>query len=116
MLPSINMGDTYFLTLGSDYMTLLNIYAHNDKQLRNNMFSSLLPLLKEKAYSSILFGGEFNEVLNSSDYIPFPNQLYSSSILLNMIAEFNLNGVWRAKNSLWSQYTWRTSQKCRIDY
>jgi len=107
------------LTLGSDYMTLLNIYAHNDRQLRNNFFSSLLPLLKEKAYSSILIGGDFNEVLNSSDRIPVPNKLYSSSNLLKMIAELNLNDVWRTKNSLRSQYTWRrkdSSQKSRIDY
>ena len=36
-----------------------------------------------------------------------------------MIAEFNLNDVWRTKNSLRSQYTWRrkdSSQKSRIDY
>jgi exonuclease III len=107
------------ITLEKNEITLLNVYAHNNEKNRNELFESYLPLLNKEKQSILIIGGDFNEVLSKLDRKPTPSKLKNSNSLINLIKEFNLNDIWRTKNTNKTHFTWRRKngiEKSRIDY
>ena len=103
---------------------VVNVYAPNDENSRTHLFHALEQLLNRnvKDDERIVIGGDFNVVLN--EYLDKKGGIIgknsqSRKILKQIIENYDLVDIWRAKNPNIRKYTWRQPRPpvhCRLDY
>ena len=99
-------------------LTLINIYAPNsDDPL---FFENILIQLEQFDCQSIIWGGDFNCVLNvNSDKKGGRPVTHSRAVqaIHNIMEELSLVDIWRLKNPSTFRFTWRSKEvRCRLDY
>ena len=99
-------------------VTLINIYAPNTDDAA--FFDSISLQLEQFECQSIIWGGDFNCVLDlKSDKKGGRSATHSQAVksILNIMEEFSLIDVWRMKNPTTHRYTWHSKNvHCRLDF
>ena len=98
----------------------VNVYGPNRDD--PNFYSTLQEKIKEFNVSNIIIGGDFNLVLDPTrDYHNYKNvnNPKAREAVDNMIAELDLNDIWRDLNQDCHRFTWRRNnplQQARLDF
>ena len=104
--------------LGNQKVTLINVYGPNVDD--SSFFSYVLEQLAHFDCESIIWGGDFNCVLDLNLDKKGGRQTahYNSVNCINEIMdEFNLVDIWRLKNPNLSMFTWHSRNVfCRLDF
>ncbi len=112
----IDFNDSIFL--------ISNVYGYNTKQENDSLLLSieniLIGWLDRFPNASLLLGGDFNNILDSSkDKWPPSQQNRTNSNFTAYMNRFNLTNTWREKNHYNSSYTWSNktgSNRSRLDF
>ena len=109
------------IEISKNIYSLVNVYAPNDKTMRNTFFKSIDTLLRESALGIKLLSGDFNETLQTIDRFSKNNNnaTQSNSQLKKLIKSHNLIDIWRELNANKIQFTWKRQnnfEKSRIDF
>lgn len=101
---------------------LMNIYAPNGEKEQITFYKNVREFLRKKKQKqiNIIIGGDFNVVRNHKDKQGGQRKCRSKVVELidNIIDEFSLTDIWRAKNPWSRQYTWSQNSPrvtCRLD-
>jgi len=103
-------------------ISLVNLYAPNDKKERKVFFSRCLKWIHKhnNAGSNLFVGGDMNCCLNDNDRCPATHlQDYSRKTFRSFIEGLELNDCWIDKENEVEKYTWSNhdqSIKSRLDY
>lgn len=101
-------------------ISLLNIYAPNDKKQRNVFFDLISKILNEHSQGIKLIGGDFNEINDIRDRVSSSkSEVKINGKLTNLKRINNLTDIWRYLNPTKNQFTWRRkshTDKSRIDF
>lgn len=97
-------------------VTFINVYApsgNNYRSLRATFFKEEIIYLLRKDPKNLVFGGDFNCVINSKDQVPNFN---FSSELKHLITGLKLKDAWEVLNPTTVEYTYVTAtSRSRID-
>ena len=100
--------------------SILNIYAPNDKKLRNIFFDKKCTLLMENSVGIKIIGGDFNDINSIRDRISSSKKRTKINESLNNLKNINnLTDIWRNLHQDINQFTWRRKnglEKSRIDF
>ena len=99
-------------------LTLVNIYAPNSDD--PSFFDLILTQLDQFECQSIVWGGDFNCVLNVNVDKKGGRPVTHTravKVINNIIEQFSLTDIWRLKNPSLFRSTWRSRDvRCRLDY
>ena len=115
-------GRYYFMNIETcnNTYSILNIYAPNDKKLRNSFFDNINTLVMENFQGIKVIGGDFNDINSVNDRISSSKkQPKISKSLHNLKNTNNLTDIWRNLHQDKNQFTWRRKnglEKSRIDF
>jgi exodeoxyribonuclease-3 len=107
---------------GGCEISLVNLYAPNDKKERKTFFSRCLKWINKhnKAGSNILVGGDMNCCINDNDRQPATHlQDYSRHAFRELINGLDLFDCWNDEENGLEKYTWCSPDqriKSRLDY
>lgn len=108
--------------INESILTIVNVYAPNNKKERNSFFKKVKTFVSEKSLGQIILGGDFNDILSERD--TKCRKLGKKSTnpvnsLKNVIKSLKLVDIWRDLNKTKTQFTWsrkNRSESTRIDY
>ena len=110
------------IEIAKQMFTLVNVYAPNDVKLRNSFFINLDSFVKEYALGELIFGGDFNTVLNPDmdreSSTRLPASIVKNNKLKMVLKNNDLVDIWRYQNPTTKQYTFRQKtplMKSRLD-
>ena len=100
------------LTLGSNNLILLNVYAPTKDKLQeqNNFLKTILDLTNEYIGKNIIIGGDFNTCLNpqvDKKGGKLDTQSCYNKDIHSFIENFDLCYIWRIRNPNTQRYTWQ---------
>ena len=93
----------------SDNYSLLNMYAPKIKRPREHFFATLQEQIAEKSNGVKILGGDFNEVLTTTDRVTQSKYKRNKTLsgLVDLMKHLNLTDIWKLKNPEKCQFTWR---------
>ena len=93
--------------------TLINIYGSNYDKEGHKLLETVLKLLIEHECVNIVWGGDFNLVLNSLYDCVNREESHkeTKSILMSICEEFDLEDIWRVLNPETKRFTWHKTMK-----
>lgn len=128
ILRSICDASGHYIVLATEILNetyiIVNVYGFNlqkeNKALFNRLGKQVIQMLTIFPNSALIFGGDFNVVLdNSLDRWPHQTGIPNSDYIMAFIEQFSLFDPWRKSHPTQECFTWSNkslSSQSRIDY